>query len=279
MSLTIETAPDNRTDPGCGCPDNIWPWLRELAMSAAAREPLLRPYIERSIGEQDSFAAALAEVLAARLADRSLGHGPLKALVLEQIARNPEIETAARADLCATVQRDPAAGDPLVPFLHFKGFQAITWHRVAHALYAAGRHDIAFFLQSRVAQAFGVDIHPAVPLGQRVLLDHATGLVIGETASIGDDVSILHGVTLGGTGKETGDRHPKIGNGVLLGAGSTVLGNITVGENAKVAAGSVVLRDVPSCATVAGVPAKVVGWCQGTPPALSMDQGLETPAV
>ncbi|MEI7610214.1 MAG: serine O-acetyltransferase EpsC, partial [Rhodospirillaceae bacterium] len=166
----------------------------------------------------------------------------------------------------------------LTPFLYFKGFHSLQWHRVGHWLWKHGRQDFARFLQSRVSEVFAVDIHPAVPVGNGVFIDHATGLVVGETAVIGDDVSILQGVTLGGTGKEHGDRHPKVRDGVLLAAGATVLGNIEIGRRAKVAACSVVLKDVPARATVAGVPAKVIGWCQdATIPALAMDQSLPEP--
>jgi serine O-acetyltransferase len=254
------------------CLGTLWSQLRTGAAEAAAREPLLARHLRQAVLQQPSFDAALGEILATRLADRTLTRPALRALVAELVAEDPAIGLAAQADLCAVVQRDPASAGPLMPFLHFKGFHALQWHRVAHALYRSGRHELAFHLQSRVSQAFGVDIHPAVPIGQRVMIDHGTGIVIGETTTIGDDVSILQGVTLGGTGKESGDRHPKIRNGVLLAAGSTVLGNIVVGENAKVGAGSVVLHDVPACATVAGVPARVVAWCTGAAPALSMDQ-------
>lgn len=266
---TLDLFPNNAT-----CLDTIWLRLRERAGEVAKREPLLSRLIGRTVLEQPGFSAALAEVLSRRLADDILPMEALRDLVMEQ-----GIGDAAEADLCAVVTRDPASDGPLTPFLYFKGYHALQWHRVAHGLYGEGRRDLAFLLQSRVAEVFGVDIHPAVPLGRRVLMDHATGVVIGETCTIGDDVSILQGVTLGGTGKETGDRHPKIRNGVLLAAGSTVLGNIVVGENAKVGAGSVVLHDVPPCATVAGVPARIVAWCTGAAPGLSMDQALEPKAA
>jgi serine O-acetyltransferase len=257
------------------CLGTLWSQLRTGAQEAAEREPLLARNLQQVVLKQPGFDAALAEVLATRLADRTLTRPALRTLVGELLAEDPAIGLAAQADLCAVVQRDPASAGPLMAFLHFKGFHALQAHRVGHALYKAGRRELAFHMQSRISQALGVDIHPAVPIGLRVMIDHGTGVVIGETSVIGDDVSILQGVTLGGTGKESGDRHPKIRNGVLLAAGSTVLGNIIVGENAKVGAGSVVLHDVPPCATVAGEPARVVAWCTGAAPGLSMDQAIE----
>ena len=173
--------------------------------------------------------------------------------------------------MMAVDERDPASLSLLQPFLYFKGFHALQSHRVAHWLWTEGRQTLAFHLQSRVGERFGLDIHPAAQIGKGVMFDHATSVVIGETAVIGDDCSILHEVTLGGTGAAHQDRHPKIGRGVLIGAGARVLGNIKVGDGARIAAGSVVLEEVPAGCTVAGVPAKVVGGC-GKDPAKSMDQ-------
>jgi len=190
------------------------------------------------------------------------------------MARDKTIVAAAAADLDAIRARDPAAESYLTPFLYYKGFYALQWHRIGHWLWQAGRRDLAHFLQSRVSEVFAVDIHPAVPVGCGVFIDHGTGLVVGETAVIGNDVSILHEVTLGGTGKERGDRHPKVRDGVLLCAGAKVLGNVEIGPEAKVGAGSVVLSDVPPRATVAGVPARIVAWSHGAVPALEMDQSL-----
>jgi serine O-acetyltransferase len=186
----------------------------------------------------------------------------------------PGIIAAAIADLVAIRMRDPAAENYLSPFLYYKGFHALQWRRIGHWLWRDGRRELAHFLQSRVSEVFAVDIHPAVPIGSGVFIDHGTGLVVGETAVIGDDVSILHEVTLGGTGKERGDRHPKVRDGVLLCAGAKVLGNVEIGRDAKVGAGSVVLHNVPPRATVAGVPARIVGWSSGSVPALEMDQSL-----
>lgn len=253
---------------------DLWPRLREEATAIAAAEPLLGSLVTRTILAHETFEAALAHLLAHRLDDPSLGRVALAALASEMMAGDPEIAAAASADLAAILERDPAARRLATPFLHFKGFHALTWQRIFHRLWQAGRRDLAAHLQSRCSERFGIDIHPAARIGRRVLIDHGTGVVIGETAAVGDDVSILQGVTLGGTGKESGDRHPKVEDGVLLGTGAKVLGNIRVGRGAKVGAGSVVLDDVPPCATVAGVPARIVGWCAGAAPALSMDHTL-----
>ena len=184
-----------------------------------------------------------------------------------------DLGTIFRADLGAVYDRDPACTRFLDPLLYFKGFHALVTHRFAHALWKRGRRDFALYLQSQSSRMFGVDIHPAAHFGKGIMLDHATGLVVGETASVGDNCSFLHAVTLGGSGKEKGDRHPKIGDNVLIGAGAKVLGNIKVGECSRIAAGSVVLSDVPSHVTVAGVPAKIVGSAGCAEPALSMEQG------
>jgi serine O-acetyltransferase len=184
------------------------------------------------------------------------------------------IGTMFRADIIATLDRDPAAERFLEPLLYFKGFHAIQAHRLAHWLWSKGRKDFAYYLQSRSSAAFQTDIHPAARIGRGIFLDHATGLVVGETAVIEDDVSMLHSVTLGGTGKEHGDRHPKIRRGVLIGAGAKILGNIEVGHCARIAAGSVVVRSVPNNVTVAGVPAKVVGEAGCPEPSRHMDQML-----
>jgi len=259
--------------PGIVVPDagELWSALRAEAADAAASEPVLRGLLEVAVLRHDALGPALAAHLARRLAEPLMPAESLEDLV--RGAGGALVATAV-ADLAANRRRDPAARGWLTPFLHYKGFHALSWHRVAHGLWREGRFDLAFYLQSRSALVFGVDIHPAVPVGRGVFIDHATGVVVGETATIGNDVSILQGVTLGGTGKERGDRHPKVRDGVLLSAGVTVLGNITVGRGAKVGAGSVVLADVPPCATVVGVPARVVGWCNDRVAALAMDQSI-----
>jgi serine O-acetyltransferase len=252
----------------------LWQTLYAEAMRSREREALLGDFLDRAILRHRDFAGALTAMLASKLADAGMPFERLAMLARDAFAGRPPIVAAAIADLAAIRSRDPAAGGSLTPFLYYKGFHALEWHRVGHWLWRAGRRDLAHFLQSRVSEVFAVDIHPAVPVGRGVFIDHGTGLVVGETAVIGDDVSILQEVTLGGTGKERGDRHPKVRDGVLLAAGAKVLGNIEIGRGAKVGAGSVVLHPVPPCATVAGVPARIVGWCDDGPPALAMDQSL-----
>jgi len=196
----------------------------------------------------------------------------LREIADEAFADDPALGQAARADLMAVFDRDPACHRYLQPLLFFKGYQAVQAYRVGHWLWQSGHRDLAYFVQMRVSEHFGVDIHPAARVGKGLMIDHAHSIVIGETAVVGDNVSMLHSVTLGGTGKEDGDRHPKIGNGVLIGAGAKVLGNIHVGYCSRIAAGSVVLHDVPPCTTVAGVPARVVGEAGCAQPAINMDQ-------
>ena len=250
----------------------LWQILREEARQAAAGEAMLARFLDLAVLEQGDFASALAGLLARKLALPHLPQDTLQDLVQTALAADPAILAAVAADLAAVRARDPASESYLTPFLYYKGFHALQWHRIGHFLWQRDRQDLAHFLQGRVCEVFAVDIHPAVPVGSGVFIDHGTGLVVGETAIIGNDVSILHEVTLGGTGKERGDRHPKVHDGVLLSAGAKVLGNITLGRNARIGAGSVVLHDVPPCATVAGVPARVVGWCRESVPALVMDQ-------
>jgi serine O-acetyltransferase len=254
--------------------DPLWTALYAESERIAAREELLRAPIERAVLRHHGFAAALSALLAHKLADATVPAERLADLAQQAIADDPAIAAAAAADLAAIHARDPAAESWLTPFLYYKGFHALEWHRLGHHLWRSGRRDLARFLQSRVSEVFAVDIHPAVPVGRGVFIDHATSLVVGETAVIGDNVSILHEVTLGGTGKERGDRHPKVRDGVLLCAGAKVLGNVEIGREAKVGAGSVVLHNVPPHATVAGVPARVVAWSQRAVPALEMDQSL-----
>jgi len=254
--------------------DPLWQAVRADAAMLYDTEPVMASLALMTVLNHDSFESALAFRLAARI-----DHGDLPGDLIRQsfedvLISNPEIGAAARTDLSATLERDPACHRALEPLLYFKGYHAIQTHRFAHALWNVGRKDLALYLQSRSSQIFQVDIHPRVPLGKGIMLDHGTGLVVGETATIGDDVSILQGVTLGGTGKEDGDRHPKVEDGVLIGAGAKVLGNITIGCCARIAAGSVVLKSVPAHTTVAGVPAKVIGEAGCAQPALSMDQML-----
>jgi serine O-acetyltransferase len=254
--------------------ESLWQTLRHEAGQAASSDATLAPFLARAVLEHDDLGAALAGLLAHKLAEPHMPHELLRELVETALRQEPSILAAATADLAAVRARDPASESYLTPFLYYKGFHALQWHRISHFLWGHQRRDLAHFLQSRNSEIFAIDIHPAVPVGSGVFIDHGTGVVIGETSVIGNDVSILQGVTLGGTGKVLGDRHPKVQDGVLLSAGAKVLGNITLGRNAKIGAGSVVLHDVPPCATVAGVPARVVGWCRESVPALVMDQTL-----
>jgi serine O-acetyltransferase len=246
-----------RSAPAARDAADWWSSCRHQAMAQAAREPLLRRLLEQIVLSHESPARAVAAVLARRLG-AGCPDAALQALLLEVLDADHGVLRSVEADLVAVTTRDPACRSSLHALLHLKGFQALQAHRVAHCLWRQGRCDAAHWLSAEVALALAVDIHPAVPIGHGVMLDHATGIVIGETALIEDDVSILHGVTLGATGKQRGDRHPKVRRGALLGAGSTVLGNIEVGRMSCVGAGSVVVDAVPPFATVAGVPARLV---------------------
>jgi serine O-acetyltransferase len=252
--------------------DPVWEAVRAGARQVLDNEPSLANMVVSNVLNHDSFEAALAHRLAARLDHEDVSADLIRQAFAETLADSPEIGNLARTDLAATLERDPACHRALEPLLYFKGYQAIQTHRFAHAMHKTGRRDFALYLQSRSSQVFQVDINPAVPIGKGIMLDHGTGLVIGETAVVGDNVSILQNVTLGGTGKSDQDRHPKIGNGVLIGAGAKVLGNIRVGDCSRVGAGSVVLKEVPPRVTVAGVPAKVIGEAGCAQPALVMDQ-------
>ncbi|NAZ35512.1 serine O-acetyltransferase [Rubellimicrobium sp. CFH 75288] len=251
--------------------DPVWSRIRHEAEAAHRAEPLLGGMIHSSVLHHPSFERALAFRIAMKLASEEMGAQILREIVDEAMAEEPAIAAAARADIVAIHDRDPACHTFLQPLLYFKGFQAVQAYRVGHVLWTRGRSHMAWFFQMRVSEVFGVDIHPAARLGQGIMIDHAHSIVIGETAVVGDNVSMLHSVTLGGTGKEDGDRHPKIGDGVLIGAGAKVLGNIRVGRCSRIAAGSVVLHDVPPCKTVAGVPARIVGEAGCDQPAVSMD--------
>ena len=252
--------------------DPVWDAVRAGAQQIMGSEPSLANLVISAVLNHDSFERALAHRIAARLDHEDVSADIIRQTFAEVIADNPSIGAEARVDLAATLERDPACHRAVEPLLYFKGYQAIQTHRFAHALLLAGRRDFALYLQSRASQVFQVDINPAVRMGKGIMLDHGTGLVIGETAVIGDNVSMLQNVTLGGTGKSDQDRHPKIGNGVLIGAGAKVLGNIKVGDCSRIGAGSVVLKEVPPHVTVAGVPAKVIGAAGCAQPALVMDQ-------
>ncbi len=251
--------------------DPIWDSLTSDARHVLVAEPSLSNLLISSVLNHDSFEAALAHRLAERLHHSDVSADIIRQAFVEALEQRPGIGDESRADLAATFERDPACHKPLDAFLYFKGFQAIQTHRFVHQLWNAGRKDFALYLQSRSSQVFQVDINPAARIGRGIMLDHATGFVVGETAVIGDNVSILQDVTLGGTGKAEEDRHPKIGNGVLIGAGAIVLGNIRVNDCARIGAGSVVVKDVPYNVTVAGVPAKIIGEAGCAQPSVSMD--------
>ncbi len=254
--------------------DPIWTRLREEADAVLAEEPALSAMVLTDILNEKSLEGAVGSRVAQRLDHPDVPANLIRQAFMEAAEADERIGRALRADIVATRERDPACSRYIEPVLFFKGYQALAVHRMANWLWNSGRKDFAMYLQSRASSQFGTDIHPAARIGKGIMLDHATGIVIGETAVVEDEVSILHAVTLGGSGKESGDRHPKVRRGVLLGAGAKVLGNIEIGESSRVASGSVVLEDVPPCKTVAGVPARIVGEAGCNQPALSMDHRL-----
>jgi serine O-acetyltransferase len=254
---------------------SLWDAMRFEAQLKAQNEPILGSYFHATILNHRSFRSALSFRIASRLDTPMLPTMMIRDVIEEALDDAPHILTSAEIDILATYTRDPACDDVSTPFLFFKGFHALQAHRIAHWLWHKDRHALAQFFQNQISVTLGVDIHPAARIGSGIMLDHATGIVIGETAVVEDDVSILHSVTLGGSGKVSGDRHPKIRRGVLLSAGCKIIGNIEVGEGAKVGAGSVVLHDVPPHVTVAGVPAEVVGKPANPSPALDMDHSLD----
>lgn len=238
-------------------PELAWSTLLQEALDLQKTEPLLTKVVE-AVTSASSASEAICRLLPKKLADHSIGEDKLRLLFSGIHAQNSDFENALVRDLMSSRQHDPAARDIISIFLFYKGFHALQAHRIAHKLWNDGRHHIALHIQSRVSEVFSVDIHPGARIGLGVMMDHATGIVIGETAVIGNNVLFWHGVTLGGRGAQQGDRHPKIGNGVWLGAQSTVLGAIKVGDNARIAANSVVTADVAAGDTVAGAPAKSV---------------------
>ncbi len=254
---------------------NVWEMLRGEAKRAVADEPTLCPLITDVVLSRETLAEVLGARLARRLARVDMPRQTMEPLLTGVFTANPPVVHAASRDLLAMFERDPACFSPLEPLLFFKGFLALATYRVSHQLWLDGRRWLALYFQSVASESFAVDIHPAARIGCGILLDHATSFVVGETAIIEDDVSILHEVTLGGTGKETGDRHPIIRSGVLIGAGAKILGRVEIGSGAKIGAGSVVLSDVAPHHTVAGVPAVVVGVSREQNPAIEMNQHLD----
>ena len=255
--------------------DPLWDSIREAATTMADEEPILSSFAYVSVLNQTCFEEALNSVLAEQLSSEQTPAMMLRQVFDKLVAEDPRIAMAARADLVAVCERDPACKSPLEALLFYKGFHAIQTYRLARALLQQSRRSLALYLQSRSALVFGIDINPAARLGSGIMIDHGTGVVIGETAVVEDNVSILQGVTLGGTGKEAGDRHPKIREGVMIGAGAGIFGNIEIGARAKIGAGSVVLKPVPASCTAAGVPARLVGPCANREPAREMDQSFD----
>ncbi len=254
--------------------DIVWNTICEEAALAAGKEPILASFLHATILKHHSLEDALSFHLAGKLAGESLPAMIIREFIDEALSEEPAIGQAVRIDIRAVRDRDAATDSFSTPLLYYKGLHAVQSYRVAHWLWREGRRPLALYLQNRISEVFGVDIHPAAKIGTGVMIDHGTSVVIGETAVVEDNVSMLHEVTLGGTGKEHGDRHPKVRHGVLIGAGAKILGNVEIGTGAKIGAGSVVLTDVAPHCTVAGVPAKVVGCPEQPEPALDMDHRL-----
>jgi serine O-acetyltransferase len=253
---------------------DLWVIIREEVNDQLLQEPDLGTYLSKRILAHEDLASSMSELLSTKLASEDMPQSTLKAVFDEALRNDPDIIESISTDLLAIRDRDPAVQHYSTAILHFKGFQALQAYRVGHWLWNQDRRGMALLLQSRISEVFAVDIHPAARIGSGILVDHATGIVIGETSVLEDNISILQGVTLGGTGKDTGDRHPKIKSGVLISAGAAILGNVTIGEGAWVGAGSVVLQDIPPHTTVVGVPGKVVGKPRTEQPALDMDHYL-----
>jgi len=264
------------SEPLFGGAPTLWDAIQGEARHLIREEPSLGSFFHSTILDHKDFGAGLSYQLAALLESDVFPAMAIREVLREAYADDASILKAAEIDTIATHTRDPACQHFSTPMLFFKGFQALQAHRVAHWLWRNHRSTLALLLQGQVSRRLDVDIHPAARIGSGIMFDHASGIVIGETSVVEDDVSILHSVTLGGTGKEGGDRHPKIRRGVLLAAGAKVIGNIEIGEGAKIGAGSVVLADVPAHTTVAGVPARIVGTPACDSPALDMDHGLES---
>ncbi len=257
--------------------NHVWLTLRAEVETQLADEPLLATFMEPTVLQHRSFSHALAALLAQKLACPTLTETNLRKIINHAHDSDPSLLRHAITDLLAFCDRDPACDRYSLPFLYYKGYQGLQMYRIGHWLWRHQRRELARYLQSRSSEVFAMDIHPAARIGSGILIDHATSVVIGETAVVGDNVSMLHAVTLGGTGKDSGDRHPKVGSGVLIGAGAKILGNVRIGKDAKIGAGSVVLNDVPAHSTVAGVPAKPVGTHHSNQPALEMDHTLDMP--
>lgn len=273
-NFDMNSIAEKNTGTGVTELDPVWKALRDEAEAVIEADPTLTSFIFANVLNKKSLEEVVIHRICERLHQTDFSGNTIRAAFLTMLSEQPEWREILRVDIAAVYERDPACDRFIEPILYFKGFQAIQTHRLAHWLWNQGRKDFALYLQSRASQVFQTDINPKVKMGRGIFMDHATGVVIGETATVGNDVSILHSVTLGGTGKENGDRHPKVGNGVLLGAGAKILGNIEIGSCSRVAAGSLVLKPVPHNTTVAGVPAKVVGVAGCSEPSRSMNQIL-----
>lgn len=256
-------------------PEFIWQGIRLEAQELAEREPALASFYHASILNHQRLADTVSYHLASLLDSQALPAMSLREVFSQAMAADASIELSLCRDIEAYCERDPACNQYLMPLLYFKGFQALQSYRFAHWLWKQERRCLALYLQNRISQTFGVDIHPAARIGCGIMIDHATGVVIGETAVVGDEVSMLHAVSLGGSGNEKGDRHPKVGRGVLISAGAKILGNITIGDCAKIGAGSVVLESVPAHSTAVGVPAKVIGRAASETPAQDMNHSID----
>lgn len=256
---------------------DLWYTLKQEAMKVAQAEPMLASYLHACVLNHHNFESSLSFILSKKISDDVMPAITVREMFEEAFLLNPAMVEAAITDVNAVVSRDPAVASALPALMYFKGYQSLQVHRLAHHLYQNNRKQLALFIQSRNSEVFAVDIHPAALVGKGVMFDHATGIVIGETAVIEDNVSVLQNVTLGGTGNESGDRHPKVREGVMIGSGAKVLGNIEIGRASKVGAGSVVLDNVPECVTVVGVPAKVVSrHVRQELPCESMDQSFRS---
>ena len=265
ISREIEMLDSSKTE-------SLWESIGHEVKLRADFEPIMSTFLYATVLNHSTFEGALSFLLASKLDSQVVTSMAIREIIDEAYQADPRIIEAAETDIKAVRERDPACKSFSTPFLFFKGFHALQGHRIAHWLWANERHSLAFYFQNQMSEKFGVDIHPAAKIGQGIMFDHATGIVVGETAVIEDDVTMLHGVTLGGTGKERGDRHPKVRKGVLIGTSASIIGNIEIGEGAKVGAGSVVMEDVPAQVTVAGVPAKIVGKLSGSYPSEEVDQ-------
>jgi serine O-acetyltransferase len=254
--------------------DELWQSIRDEAKQTISEEPIVATFLHATILNHQSLECALSYHLAHKLDSIDASAMLIREVIQEAMNADPSISQAMRCDLRAVKERDSACDNYSVPFLYFKGFHALQSYRVSHWLWTNNRKALALFFQNLISTVFCVDIHPAAKIGRGILIDHASGVVIGETTVVGNNVSIMQAVTLGGTGKEEGDRHPKVGDGVLISAGAKILGNIKIGDGAKVGAGSVVLQDVPPHTTVAGVPAKIIGHPTSDQPALDMNHGI-----